>query len=84
MLSARSAAQNSASSVSIEMSEFIDRVRHFNLPPEKPAVTATQLANQGKRCGNCGYFSPLKWGRCKLKDKHVSSQNICERHTDAT
>jgi hypothetical protein len=20
----------------------------------------------------------------KLKDKHVSSQNICERHTDAT
>jgi hypothetical protein len=63
------------------MSDYIDLVRHMNQPPEKPTKTVSELSNEGKRCGNCDYFSPLKWGRCKLKNKHVSAQNICERHT---
>jgi len=64
------------------VSEFLDRVRHFNLPPDKPAVTATQLANAGKLCGNCAYWSSLKWGSCTLKDKHTSTYNIGDRHAD--
>jgi hypothetical protein len=65
-----------------KMSDHIDRIRHLNQPPDKPAVTATQLANQGKRCGNCVYWSSLKLGRCTLKDKHTSTYNICDRHAD--
>jgi len=65
------------------MTDHIDRMRYMNTPPERATKTATELANEGKCCGNCAYFSPWKHGRCKLKDKHVSSFNICERHTEA-
>ncbi|MEN6407885.1 MAG: hypothetical protein ABFC77_15635 [Thermoguttaceae bacterium] len=64
------------------MSDHIDRIRHMNQPPEKPARTATALAAEGKCCGNCAYFSHWKNGRCTLKDKHVSPYNICERHAE--
>jgi len=64
------------------MSDYIDLVRHMNQPPERSLKTATELSAEGKCCGNCGYFSPWKTGRCTLKDKHVSTYNICERHVD--
>jgi hypothetical protein len=64
------------------MSDHIDLIRHMNLPPERSIKTATELAQGGACCGTCGYFSHWKNGRCTLKDKHVSSYNICERWTD--
>lgn len=64
------------------MSDHIDMIRHMNQPPEKPLKTASELAQGGACCGTCGYFSHFKQGRCVLKDKHVSTYNICERWTD--
>jgi hypothetical protein len=54
----------------------------MNQPPEKPLKTVSEIAAAGACCGNCAYFSHWKHGRCTLKTKHVSSYNICERHTE--
>lgn len=65
-----------------DMSQTIEAIRDRNVSPKTFVKSATELANEGNRCGNCSYFSPLKTGRCVLKDKHVSSFNICERWTN--
>jgi len=64
------------------VSDHLDFVRHMNQPPEKPLKTVSEIAAAGACCGNCAYFSHWKHGRCTLKTKHVSSYNICERHTE--
>lgn len=65
------------------MSDHIDRIRHMNQPPVRPLKTISEIAATGACCGNCAYFSHFKMGRCTMKDKHVSSFNICERHAEA-
>ncbi|MBK6587926.1 MAG: hypothetical protein IPG22_06660 [Acidobacteria bacterium] len=62
--------------------EAVEAVRLWNSDCPTSIKTASELASQGKRCGNCAYFSHLKMGRCALKFKRVSSFNICERHSD--
>jgi len=67
-----------------DMARTIEAIRDRNVSPRTFVKSATDLANEGKCCGNCAYFNRFKHGSCTLKGgKHVSHFNICECWTSA-